>query len=177
MRKHLAVVLALVILAGVGSATALSQNELTVVKTWVGASIQTTDSLNFGLVPHIAFDIGPNIEATYSFAVMTQEEVWMLLEIDFIKGNLLKLRNPRVEVQYSIGLYGAFLSQKENEEKSINMPNVGILFGFKIPIQINNISTHIDGDIGMGFSTDLSFKMFIRFGLEVQIFKDLVFQI
>jgi len=175
MKKCLAVILVLGILMGTGSAAVLSQSEATVVKTWIGLSIQATNLPNIGFAPYISFDIGQNTGITYSFAAMTQKkEAWISLEIDFLNDEPLKLEKLGIEIRYSIGLYGAFLSQKNNE-KDANAFYFGLVFGIEMPVQINRTLICFEGGIGMGISVDLPPRIFVELGIKTQLLKDFVF--
>ncbi len=174
MKKCLAVMLVLIILTGTGSVMALPQSEATVVKTWIGLSVQATNLPNFGFAPYISLDIGKNTEIIYSFAAMTQEEAWISLEIDFLSGGPLKFEKSEIEIKYSMGLYGAFLSQT-NDEKDINGFYFGFVLGLEIPVQINHILVCFEGGIGMGISVDLPPRIFIQLGVKTQLIRDFVF--
>jgi hypothetical protein len=174
MKKCLAVIFVLVIFIETGSVMALSQSEAAVLKTWVGLSVQATNLPNIGLAPYISCDIGKNTGITYSFAAMTQEEAWISLEIDFLSGESLKFEKSEIEIRYSIGLYAAFLSQK-NSEEDISAFCFGLILGIEMPVQINHIPIYFEGGVGIGISADLPPKIFIQLGIKTQLLRDLIF--
>ncbi|TRZ83508.1 hypothetical protein D4R86_00745 [bacterium] len=164
MKKCLAVILALVVFVGTTGATVLAQSEVMVVRAWIGSSIQVTDLPNIGLAPYISLGLGENIEITYSFAAMTQEEAWISLEIGFLNGELPKFKNSQIEINYSLSAYGAFMSQKDNEE-SVNSLNFGFLLGLETPIKINHALICLEGRIGIGWPP----KLFVQLGVKIQL--------
>jgi len=168
MRKCLAVSLVLVIFLGIGNAMALSQNETVVINAWIGSSVQVTNLPNIGFAPYVSLGIGKNIGITYSFAAMTQEEAWISLKINFLGGSLFKFEKPEIEIKYSIGLYGAFLSQKDDKE-NINSFNFGLLLGLAIPARINRTLIYFEGGTGIGLSSDISLKIFVQLGIKIQL--------
>jgi len=146
----------------------LSRGEAVIVNEWIGSYVQVTNLPNIGFAPYISLDVGRSVGITYSFAAMTQKEAWISLKIDFLGGSILKFGKSEIEIKYSLGSYGAFLSQEDNR-KNINSFNFGFLLGLAIPVQIDHTLICLEGGIGMGFSSDISLKVFIQLGIKIQL--------